>query len=118
MISGGWVPGGMMRRDVWAVAVTEDMASSILAVFWKKTFMTPTPFIDWLSMWSMSFTVVTMNRSNGVTIRVSMSSGDMPAYWKTTAITGMSTLGKMSVGVRKIVTTPMIMTSMAATTNV
>jgi len=37
---------------------------------------------------------------------------------KTTAMTGMSTLGKMSVGVRRIVTTPMIITSMAATTNV
>jgi len=79
MISGGCVPGGIWRREVCAVAVTEAIASSILAVRWKKTFMTPTPLRDWLSTWSMSFTVVTMNRSNWVTIRVSMSSDDMPA---------------------------------------
>src|ERR1700730_15245792 len=53
-------------------------------------------------MCSTSFTTVVTIRSNTVVIRPSISSGFKLVYEKATAITGMSTLGKMSVGVRKI----------------
>ena len=41
-------------------------------------------------MCSMSLTVVVMDRSNVVTIRFSISSGDSPVYDHTTLTTGMS----------------------------
>src|ERR1700692_2803254 len=43
-------------------------------------------------------------RSNGLGIRPSNSSGFMPVYCQATAITGMSMFGKISVGVRRIMT--------------
>src|SRR3982074_1191185 len=47
-----------------------------------------------------------------------MSSGGNPEEMKTTLITGMLMLGKVSVGVRSADTTPKIMISIAMTTNV
>src|SRR4029077_20654947 len=43
-------------------------------------------------------------RSNGLVIRPSNSSGFIPVYCQATAITGMSIFGKISVGVRRIMT--------------
>ena len=52
------------------------------------------------SMCSMSFTVVVMARSKIVTMRFSISSGEMPPYVQTTLTTGMSIYGKISTGMR------------------
>src|ERR1700739_352945 len=43
-------------------------------------------------------------RSNGLVIPPSNSSGFMPVYCQATAITGISIFGKISVGVRRIMT--------------
>src|SRR5579859_3574613 len=48
----------------------------------------------------MSLTVVVSTRSNGVTMRPVMSSGDRPVYCHAVAITGTPMLGKISTGVR------------------
>jgi hypothetical protein len=45
------------------MAVTCANAASIFADGWKKTLMTQTPLNDWLSMCSMSLTVVVSARS-------------------------------------------------------
>ena len=50
-------------------------------------------------MWSMSLTVVVMPRSALVTMRLAIWSADSPAYCQTTVTTGISMLGKMSVGI-------------------
>ncbi len=55
-------------------------------------------------MCSMLSTVVVRTRSNPVLMRPSISSGFKPVNCHATAITGMSMLGKMSVGVRRITT--------------
>ena len=45
------------------MAVTCAVAASILAPGWKKILMTAMPVSDWLSMCSMSLTVVVSARS-------------------------------------------------------
>ena len=35
MMRGGWVPGGIERIAVWAIAVTWAVAASIFALGWK-----------------------------------------------------------------------------------
>ena len=69
-------------------------------------------------MCSMSLTVVVIVRSNGVTIRAAISSADSPPYVQTTVTTGMLMFGKMSVGVRRIVSGPTNRIRIARTTNV
>jgi hypothetical protein len=66
----------------------------------------------------MSFTLPVKARSVGSSTRLSMSSGEMPVNDQTTLATGMSTSGKMSVGMRAIETTPRTMMRRATTTNV
>jgi len=85
---------------------------------WKKTLMTPTPGIDCDSMCSMSLTVVVKARSVVVMTRASMSVTERPVNDQMTLTTGMSTSGKMSVGVRTIVTAPNSTISTATITNV
>ena len=63
--------------------------------------MTPMPFIDCDSMCSMLLTVVVIDRSVKYTMRSDMSCADRPEYCQMTLMTGMSMLGKMSVGVRE-----------------
>src|SRR2546428_941058 len=55
-------------------------------------------------MCSMLSTVVVRTRSNWVVSRPSISSGLRPVNCHATAITGMSMLGKISVGVRRMMT--------------
>src|SRR6266851_1478695 len=74
--------------------------------------------MDWDSMCSMSLTAVVMARSVTVSTRFSMSFGDRPVNDQMTVITGMFTSGKMSTGMRAIVTTPSTRMSNATTTNV
>jgi len=53
-----------------------------------------------------------------VTMRFSISSGDTPVNDQITLTTGMSMTGKISVGMRLMVTTPSSNRARAATTNV
>ncbi len=57
-------------------------------------------------------------RSYGPVIRPSNSSGFIPVYCHATAITGMSMFGKISVGVREIITGLRTKMSTARTMNV
>ena len=63
MMNGGVVPGGIERTAVCEIAVTCATASSMCAPGWKKILMTEMPVSDWLSMCSMSLTVVVRPRS-------------------------------------------------------
>ena len=118
MISGGVNPAGRPRKRVWAIAVIWATAISILAFGWKNTLMTPTPYMDCDSMCSMSLTVVVKARSVIVTTRFSISSGEIPVNDQITVTTGISTLGKISVDIRTIVTIPNATINNATTTNV
>src|ERR1700684_3301522 len=102
MMSGGVMPTGICFVIVCAMAVTCEMARSSDAFGWKKTFVTETPFIVWLSMCSMSLTVVGTDRSNTAVIRPVNSVGVIPVYCQTMATTGILIFGKISVGVCKI----------------
>ncbi len=112
------MPGGIDLSTVPLIALTCATAASIFAPGWKKTLMTPTPVSDWLSMCSISLTVVVNDRSLTVTMRDSMSAGDVPGYCQMTVTTGMSISGKMSTGIRRAATTLMTTMSIAITTNV
>src|SRR5712671_6941239 len=118
MISGGVVPGGMVRSRVWLMAVTSALAEPMLASGWKKTRISPTPASDCDSMCSMLLTVVVIARSEMVTMRPSTSFGESPANCQITDMTGMLIAGNMTIGVRAIVSTPPIAISMAITMNV
>ena len=72
------MPGGMIRRTVWLIALTCATPASTFAPGWKNTLMTLTPLSDCDSMCSMSLTVVVIARSDTVTIRFSISSGETP----------------------------------------
>jgi hypothetical protein len=74
--------------------------------------------MDCDSMCSMSLTVVVIARSVTVRTRFSISSGDSPAKDQMTVTTGMFTSGKMSTGIRSIVTMPSTRMSSATMTNV
>ena len=69
-------------------------------------------------MCSMSLTVVVSARSNGETMRPAISSGGNPVNCQITAITGILISGKMSTGVRKAASGPMIRSRSARTTKV
>src|ERR1700732_3243962 len=70
------------------------------------------------SMCSMLCTRVVRPFSKGVVSRVSRSSGFSPVYVHATDMTGMSTFGKMSVGVRRMTAGLSKRMRMARTTNV
>src|ERR1700679_3605802 len=76
------------------------------------------PFSDCDSTCSMLFTVVLSVRSVIVTIRPAIWSAESPVYCQTILTTGILIFGKMSVGVRRIVTGPIISNKMDNTTKV
>ncbi len=80
--------------------------------------MRPMPLSDCDSMWSMSLTVVVMPRSLLVTMRLAISGAERPVKFHTTVTTGMSMLGKMSVGIVRMLKTPKIKIKNAKTTKV
>src|SRR6266436_9761525 len=80
----------------------------MLAVGCRKTLTTAIPFRDWDSMCSMLSTVVVSARSVILTMRSLMSSGTNPLKVQMMLTTGISILGKMSVGVRTIDIAPRI----------
>src|SRR6266705_218744 len=118
MIRGGWMPAGSWRRMVCDIAVTCALAVSRRACGCRKILTIAWPFTVVDSMCSMLSTVVVRTRSYWVVIRPSISSGLRPVNCQATAITGMSMLGKMSVGVRRMTTGLAIRIKMATTTNV
>jgi len=63
MMKGGVVPGGACLSELCEMAVTCAVAASIFAPGWKKILMTAIPVSVWLSMCSMSLTVVVRPRS-------------------------------------------------------
>src|ERR1043166_4627324 len=69
-------------------------------------------------MCSTSLTFEVRLRSNGVTTRFSISSGDSPVYTHSTLTTGMSMYGKMSTGIVVMAALPRIAIRIAITTKV
>ncbi len=118
MMSGGVVPVGNCLSKVWEMAVTCASAISILAFGWKKILMTAMPLSVWLSVCSISLTVVVKTRSNGVVMRPSKSEDASPVYWKTTETIGMLMFGKMSTGVSRMASALRMSSSKAATMKV
>ncbi len=118
MMKGGVVPGGKLRNCTWLMAVTWATAWPMLTCGWKKILMRPMPFSDCDSMCSMSLTVVVMPRSLLVTMRLAISCAERPVKFHTTVTTGMSMLGKMSVGIVSMLKTPRIRIKSANTTKV
>jgi hypothetical protein len=118
MMSGGVVPAGSCRSCVWDTAVTWAMAIERLTCGWKKSFTTATPCKEFDSMWSMLSTVVVSARSVMVTIRSAICSGDRPWYCQMMLTTGMSIFGKISTGVCRMDSGPMISSRSANTAKV
>src|SRR5205809_4299567 len=118
MLSGGVFPGGIVLRRVWLMAVTSASADPMFASGWKKTRIRPTPASDCDSMCSMLLTVVVIARSEMVTMRPSTSFGESPLNCQMIEMTGMLISGKMSTGVRAMVSTPPMAMSSAITMNV
>ena len=117
-MNGGLVPGGSCRMVLCELAVIWAIAASTFTPGWKKALTTAVPRSEFDSMCSMSLTEVVIERSNGVTIRAAISSAESPEYCHTTVTTGMLMLGKMSVGVRRIVSGPTKRIRIASTTKV
>jgi hypothetical protein len=69
-------------------------------------------------MCSISLTVVVIARSETVTMRSAISSGDIPLYPQITLATGILIYGKMSVGILAIEATPSTSIRIAITTKV
>src|SRR5580693_4264844 len=114
MTSGGVMPAGNDFNTVCEMAVTWARAVSSFAVGWKKTLTTLMPFMVWLSMCSMSLTVVVNTRSYGQVMFPSNCWAESPVYCQTMLTTGILIFGKMSVGVRRMTTGLMISSSNAA----
>src|ERR1019366_7840075 len=117
-MNGGVVPGGSWRSCTWEMAVTWATAAPIFTWGWKKTLIMATPLSDCDSMCSTSLTVVVMARSLLNTMRVDISWADRPLYPHTIVTTGMSILGKISVGIETMLKTPRIKLKSAKTAKV
>src|SRR5205823_9543082 len=117
-VGGGWVPAGSWRRMLCDTAVTCAFAVSRRALGCRNILTIDWPLTVVDSMCSMLSTVVVRTRSYCVVIRPSISSGFRPVNCQATAITGMSMLGKMSVGVRRMRTGLASRISRARTTKV
>src|SRR3954462_1179703 len=117
-MNGGVVPGGIRRRIVWATPVTWAVADATSTSGWNEILITATPLSVWLSIFLMLETAKLVENSLKVVICRSISSVESPPYCQTMLTTGMSMLGKMSVGVRRMLATPSITMSSAMTMNV
>src|SRR3954466_5481644 len=118
MMNGGLVPGGSCRIADCEIDVICATADSVLVPGWKNTLTIDTPRSVCDSMCSMSLTVVVRPRSKPATMRVDISSADIPPYCHTAVMTGMLMFGKMSVGVRRIAIGPTKRMTTARTMNV
>src|SRR4051794_22403414 len=118
MMNGGVVPGGSLRSADCEIDVICATAASVLAPGWENTLTIDVPRSVCDSMCSISLTVVVSPRSKPETMRLDISSADIPLYCQTAVTTGMSMLGKMSVGVREIASGPTKRMTTASTTKV
>ncbi len=60
---GGVLPAGICFSSVWEMAVTWAVAVRMSTLGWKKILTTAMPCVVWLSICSMSLTVVVRTRS-------------------------------------------------------
>src|SRR5215471_2458880 len=118
MMNGGLVPGGSLRSADCEIDEICATAASVLVPGWKKILTTEMPRSVCDSICSMSLTVVVRPRSNPETMRLAISSADMPVYCQTAVTTGMLMFGKMSVGVRAMAIGPTKRITTASTMNV
>src|SRR5213595_422578 len=118
MMNGGFVPGGSLRSADCEIDVICATAASVFVPGWKKILTTEIPRSVCDSICSMSLTVVVRPRSKPETMRLAISSADIPLYCQTAVTTGMLMFGKMSVGVRVIARGPTNRIATASTTNV
>src|SRR5579862_9799364 len=116
-IHGGFTPGGMRNRMEFTAAPTCDIAASMRTWGWKEILMTLAPFTVCESMALTSLTSAITNSLKVVT-RCSISLAESPEYDQITVTTGISILGKMSVGVETMEVTPRTTIKMAATIKV
>src|SRR5687768_9133721 len=117
-MNGGLVPGGIRRRIVCATPVTCAVADAISTSGWNEILITATPLSVWLSIFLIFDTAKLVENSLNVVICRSISSVERPLYVQTMLTTGMSMLGKISVGVRRMLATPSNMISSDITMNV
>ncbi len=118
MICGGSVPGGSVRRRNCEAPVICALARTTDAPGCRYTFTIAWPRMVVDSMCWMLSTSVVSTFSYGSVRRPVSSSGSRPVYVKATDTTGISMLGKMSVGVRAITTGAAIRIRIASTINV
>ena len=118
MMNGGFVPGGSCRMADCEIDVICATAASVFVPGWKNTLTIDVPRSVCDSMCSISLTVVVRPRSKPDTMRLAISSADMPLYCQTAVTTGMLMLGKMSVGVRMMASGPTNRIAIAITMNV
>src|ERR1700716_2806074 len=116
-IHGGFTPGGIRNRIELTAAPTCDMAASMRTCGWNEILMTLAPLTVCESIDFTSFTTA-MTNSLKVVTRSSISFAGKPEYDQITVTTGMSILGKMSVGVVTIDEKPRTRIRMEATMNV
>src|SRR3984885_10943538 len=116
-IHGGLTPGGMRKRMELTAAPTWDMAASMRTCGWKEILITLAPLTVCESIAFTSFTTA-MTNSLKVVTRSSISFAGKPEYDQITVTTGMSMLGKMSVGVVAIDEKPRTTIRMEATMKV
>src|SRR5271170_2332913 len=116
-IQGGFTPGGIRNRIELTAAPTWDMAVSMCTWGWNEILMTLAPLTVWESIAFTSFTTA-MTNSLKVVTRPSISFAGNPEYDQITVTTGMSMLGKISVGVVAIDEKPKITIRMEATMKV
>src|ERR1017187_2257570 len=117
-MEGGVMPVGSECSTACEAAANCATAASTLALGWKNILMMDRPGSDWDSMCSMSLTEVVKERSQRMVTTSAISSGEMPPYDQMTLTTGISISGKMSVGMRKVASTPRMTIIMDMTTKV
>src|SRR5271156_5705763 len=116
-IHGGLTPGGIRKRMELTAAPTCDMAASMRTCGWKEILMTLAPLTVCESIAFTSFTNAITNSLKVVT-RSSISFAGRPEYVQITVTTGISMLGKMSVGVVAMEVKPRTRIRIDATMNV
>src|ERR1700730_3840407 len=116
-IQGGFTPGGIRNRMEFTAAPTWDMAASIRTWGWNEILITLAPLTVCESIDLTSFTTAITNSLNVVTL-CSISLAGRPEYDQITVTTGISILGKMSVGVVAIDVKPRTRIRMEATMKV
>ena len=118
MICGGSTPGGSDRSSNCDALETCEFARSSEEPGCRYTLMIDCPRSVVDSICCTLSTSVVSTFSYGVVSRPSSSSGASPVYCHAIEMTGILMFGKMSVGVRKMMTGAAIRIRIASTMNV